>query len=169
MEQKKYWVQRHPIWTAIIVIIGLPMLISAIGDSTDVGSNINTPSNQSAVSAAPEPVKEKVVIPVEIISSKITEDSIGTPILHVTVKNNSKKTIDAMTIMTSFTNNYDEPVGKWGIKEKDYFAGLVQDEIAPNEIYSSEWNLAVYDTATKATGTEVYKVHFTDGETLQVE
>lgn len=169
--KNKNWFKKHPVLSVLLLLFGIPMLIGFISAATN--NTTSTVSNNNAVTAknepVAEPVKEKVIFPVEIISEKIANDSIGTPILKVTVKNTSKKTIDAMTIMTSFLNNYDEPVGKFGARDKDYFAGLIQEKIAPGSTYSSEWNLAVYETATKATGTEIYKVHFTDGTTLSQE
>ena len=169
MEPKKNWFKRHPVLTVLLLLFGIPMLIGFISAATtDTTSTVTTNSNTVATTKS-EPVKEKVVMPIEIVSSKIINDSVGTPILHVTIKNTSKKTIDAMTVITYFLNNFDEPVGKWGQKSADPFAGILQEKIAPNGTYSSEWNLAVYDTATKATGTEIYKVHFTDGTTLSQE
>jgi len=167
MEPKKNWFRRHIYLTVFLVLFGIPIMIGIIGSTSSNTST--TPSNSSAAATPTEPVKEKVIIPVEITSTKIVRDSVGTPILNVTVKNTSKKTIDALTVLTYFANNYDEPVGKWGAKSSDPFAGIIQQKILPNGTFSSEWNLAVYDTATKATGTQIYKVHFTDGSTLSLE
>lgn len=115
-----------------------------------------------------KPIVQGVVFPIEITSSKIENNSVGTPILYITVKNTGKKTIDAVTTMSYFFNNFDDPVGEWGAKESSPFAGIIQEKIAPNGTYSAQYNLAVYDTATKVKA-EIYKVHFTDGTTISQE
>lgn len=165
METKKSWIKRHPILTVLLVLFAIPFIggmISAM--SGDTKPSTSQPNQQ----AQQEPVKKEVIFPVEIVSSKITKDSIGTPILNLTIKNTSKKTIDALEIDANFFDNFNEPAGKFGVGDNSIIA-TSQEKIAPGETMTRSWNLAVYDSATKVDGVKIKRLHFTDGETISAE
>lgn len=154
------WFSRHPFWTACLLFIVLMMIVSVSSGGSDK-------TNQSSGNAtASSEVVKKEITQAEIVSSKITKDSIGTPILNISIKNNSKKTIDAVDTESYFFNNYDEPIGKWGSKNEEAFNGGAQEKIAPNSVKSFQWNLAVYENATKVKNSRITRIHFTDGETV---
>jgi hypothetical protein len=164
------WFARHPFITVFII---LPILISLIISATNDNKTTNRSQSQTIDngSAQNQLAKKEVSkqTEAEITSSKITQDSIGTPILNVTIKNKSKKTIDATDIEAYFLNNYNEPIGKFNLKKEDAFNGTVQEKIAPNGAHSAQWNLAVYDNATKIKSIRITRVHFADGETITAE
>lgn len=164
MEKKKSWFRRHIILTVLLALFGIPIIAGII--SGIVGGT--TPTNTQANQVQPEPIKKEVIFPVDIVSSKITKDSIGTPILNLTVKNTSKKTIDALEIDANFFDNFNEPAGKFGVGDNSIIA-TSQEKIAPGETVTRSWNLAVYDSATKVDGVKIKRLHFTDGSTLSNE
>ncbi|MFA6475660.1 MAG: hypothetical protein WCV88_05720 [Patescibacteria group bacterium] len=100
---------------------------------------------------------------VEVLSSTIEFDSIGTPELVVKLKNNAGQAVDAVTVESYFLNNYDEPIGQWNSKSREAYRGIIQDRIASGATYTATFNLAVYDLATKVDSTTVVKVHYEDG------
>ena len=105
---------------------------------------------------------------VEILSTYIEMDSIGTPNLVVKLKNNAGQAVDAVTIETYFFNNYDEPIGKWNSHSAEPFYGIIQKRIESGATYTTQFNLAVYDLATKAEPATVYSVHYVDGSSYSL-
>lgn len=164
MEPKKNWFRRHIVLTVLMILFGIPFLMGIISGIAGT-SNKNSQSNNQNAQANVEQPKPKVVFPIEIVSSKITKDSIGTPILSLSIKNTGKKIIDAIEIDALFYDNFNEPAGKFGTGDNSIIA-TSQEKINPGETITREWNLAVYDSATKVDGVAVKRVHFTDGETL---
>lgn len=162
------WFARHPIKTIVVIIPLTILIISSIisSSSSDIKNSTSPNTNQDEQAKKEEPKK---ITQAEVVSSKITQDTIGTPILNVTIKNKSNKTIDAVNVEAYFLNNYDEPIGKWNVKIEEPFGGTIQEKITPNGTYTAQWNLAVYDNATKVKSTRIMKVHFTDGETVSIE
>lgn len=101
-----------------------------------------------------------------IVSTSIYPDSIGTPNLKITFNNNLEKTIDGIEVMMNFTNNFDEPVGKWDRNVEEPFIAQAQETITPGSTKSVYWNLAVYESATNVTNIQVIRISFTDGTEL---
>jgi hypothetical protein len=163
MEPKKNWFRRHIYLTAFLIIFGIPIIIGTLSSATTNTSSINYQEESK-----PVPIKEKVVFPVEIVSSKIVDDSIGTPNLYITVKNTSNKTIDALEVDAYLFDNFDEPAGEFG-RGSNLIIGTYQEKIAPGASYTGQWNLAVYEMATKVKDLKVRRVHFTDGTLLADE
>ena len=102
-----------------------------------------------------------------VVSTSIYQDSIGTPNLRMTLKNTSEKTIDGIEVMMGFTNNFDEPVAKWNQGSTSLFIAQSQETIAPGTTSTGSWNLAAYESATKVTNVRVYRVHYSDGTTME--
>lgn len=102
-----------------------------------------------------------------VVSTSIYQDSIGTPNLKMVLKNTSEKTIDGIEVMMGFTNNFDEPVAKWKQGNTSLFIAQTQETIAPGETRTGSWNLAAYEAATKVTNVRVYRVHYSDGTTME--
>lgn len=100
---------------------------------------------------------------VEILSTSIEMDSIGNPNLVVKLKNNAGQAVDAVTLETYLLNNFDEPIGEWNVKTHEPFRGILQEKIESGATYTANFNLAVYDQATKVDTTAVVKVHYIDG------
>lgn len=163
------WFIRHKLITTFIIFpIALTIIISAFND-LDKNKPVenNTPnSNQVQTETKKEP---KVITEVQISSSKITKDSIGTPILNVYFVNKTDKTVDGIDIEAYFLNNFDEPVGQFGMKRDEAFDGSIQEKIAPNGTYGAEWNLAVYEQTTKIKSIRITRVHFTDGTMIEAD
>ncbi len=102
-----------------------------------------------------------------VISTSIYSDSIGTPNLKMALKNTSELTIDGIEVMMGFTNNFDEPVAKWNQGSTSLFVAQSQKTITPGETWTGSWNLAAYESATKVTDVRVYRVHYSDGTTME--
>ncbi len=102
-----------------------------------------------------------------VVSTSIYQDSIGTPNLKMVLKNTSEKTIDGIEVMMSFTNNFDEPVTKFNQRSTSLFIAQSQETIAPGKSSTGSWNLAAYESATKVTNVRAYRVHYSDGSTME--
>ncbi|MBI5071835.1 hypothetical protein HZB93_03025 [Candidatus Falkowbacteria bacterium] len=153
--KKPNWFSRHKILTGIGILV---VVFTFIGSLTDK-SPTTSPSAEI-----------KVIVTdfskLEITQSKIVEDSIGTPIFHVTLKNNFDKAIDAVELEAYFYNNFDEPVGEWDRKVEEPFQGRLQEKINSGALYPAEFNLALYDSATKVKNVKILRIHFVDGTEL---
>jgi len=165
--KKKNWFKRHPVWSVLIVLIGIPFLIGEISYISDLASPKTEVKNGATVASTSQPIDQKVIFPVDFTSSSVTTDSVGYPVFNVTIKNKSKKTIDAIEVTAKFTNNFGDLVGEYGQASQTLFKGSSQDKVAPGASSNSSWSIIGYSGATKVTELEVYRVHFTDGETLQ--
>ncbi|MFH0892788.1 MAG: hypothetical protein V1867_08535 [Candidatus Falkowbacteria bacterium] len=163
------WFARHPLITIFVILpILISMISAAINDSQTTSPNGANSQDQAAVMKNQEEIKNKIK-QIEIASSKIEEDSIGTPNLIATFKNNSDRAVDAVTLEAYFLNNYNEPVSEWNSKSDKPFYGTIQEKINPGGSHSSQWNLAVYDHATKIKSIRIIRVHFVGGEELSIE
>lgn len=101
------------------------------------------------------------------LTHSIAKNSIGTPELHVSVKNGTDRTIDGLELHTSFQNNFGEPVGKWGSAQESVFSGQSQEIIRPGKVVTLEWNLTLYEATTKAAPPIIDRIHFSDGTTIE--
>ena len=102
-----------------------------------------------------------------VVSTSIYSDSIGTPNLKMTLKNTSELTIDGIEVMMGFTNNFDEPVTRLNQGSTSLYIAQSQETIVPGETWTGSWNLALYESATKITNVRVYRVHYSDGTTME--
>lgn len=167
------WFMRHKIIsTLLFVFIGIPML-AAFWDAalSDISSNNNNgqPKSEAASdeAVAKQEADARKFDQIVITDSSIKEDIIGTPEWHVTIKNNTDKTIDGVIVQGFFKNNFDEPVGQFNSKSAEAFRGQIQETIKPGASFPAVYNLAVYDSTTKVENISVVKVHFTDGSTIE--
>ena len=102
-----------------------------------------------------------------VASKSIENNIIGTPELHITVKNTSDKAIDGIEIWASFYNNFDEPAGEWGDSSDNTLLVRSQQVIEAGDSKTLYWNLAAYESATRVTNVRVYRVHYSDGTTME--
>lgn len=102
-----------------------------------------------------------------VVSTSIYSDSIGTPNLKMTLKNTSELTIDGIEVMMNFANNFDEPVTRLNQGNTSLYIAQSQETIVPGETWTGSWNLALYESATKITNVRVYRVHYSDGTTME--
>lgn len=157
------WVARHPVLSVLIVIILIPFFIAASKDTNksrnSTGNQINSEINSSTA---------KALSSLTIVSSKITNNVIGTPELHVTVKNISDKTVDAFKVAVDLYNNFDQPISEFNSNRNKSFVGISQDVIKPGANNQSVFNLAVFDQATKLKNPRIIQVHFTDGTSAEL-
>jgi len=162
------WFGRHPLITIFVILpVLISMISAALSDPQTAPSGVNN-QDRAAATKKQEDTQSKIK-QIEIVSSKIEEDSIGTPNLIATFKNNSDRAVDAVTLEAYFLNNYDEPVSEWNSKSDKPFYGTIQEKINPGGSHSSQWNLAVYDHATKIKSIRIIRVHFVDGEELNID
>lgn len=178
------WFVRHPVWTVILVIVIVPIFASALSDTKKVHNNTAqiTSAPQSSTgtlstdeikiiggSANANDIAKRTLDSLSITSVKIVENSIGTPELYITVKNNGTKTIDAFTFAADLYNNFDEQLGEWNRGSNEPYLGLSQDVIQPGATNQGRYNLTLYDQATKAKNPRIIKVHFTDGTGAELD
>jgi hypothetical protein len=166
------WFMRHKLITIFIIFpIALTMIVSALSDLDESKKGNDTTQVSVTNTQTQSEVKKepRVITEVEISSSKITKDSIGTPILNVYFNNKTDKTVDGIDIEAYFLNNFDEPVGQFGAKKEEAFDGSIQEKIKPQGTFGSEWNLAVYEHTTKIKSVRITRVHFTDGTMIEAD
>lgn len=114
-----------------------------------------------------EEIKNKIK-DIEVTSTKIEKDILGTPNLVVSLKNNTAKIIDGINIEARFLNNFNEEVKGMDFDNKP-FGGTSQKAINPAETVKLEWMLVFYDGATKVEDFKITRIHFTDGEDWNIE
>jgi hypothetical protein len=108
----------------------------------------------------PPPEAPPVLVP---LRSRVRENSIGTPELQVTVRNETDDTIDAFRFMATCFNEFDElQLGR--IRRQTEFHGYSDDTVRPHQERSLGW-WALYDFPLCSRATIVItEVHFTSGE-----
>lgn len=170
---KTSWISTHKTLVTVGSLIVLVIIAASSGGdktaSTDQKQTSTTPATTDssgqtqATPAIDTQIKTTEPSPLEVIKTSVSEDTIGTPIANVTVKNTSQKTIDAFKVTIKTFNNFGEPVK--GFLTDNSYDGISQDEkVLPNATSDASWTLYNYDT-TKKIEAEVYQVHFTDGST----
>jgi len=173
------WPSRHPIlatFAALFLITMFVNLVSGEKSSSDTTAPQET-SGQSAGQTAAQAEADKsraeqaqLLKDIEVVSASIGSDIIGTSELRVKLRNKTDKTIDAVDIEAYFFNNYDEPVGEWGLRKAEAYGGTIQREtIRPGATYDAVFNLAVYQGVTKVKNVKVTRAHFTDGTEASIE
>ncbi len=161
------WFMKHKIITIFVIFpIVLTMFVSAFNDLDDAKNEDNNTGSNNTIQSEVK-IEPKTITEIEISSSKITKDSIGTPILNVSFLNKTDKTVDGVDIEAYFLNNFDEPVGQFGMKREEAFGGSIQEKINPKGTYTAQWNLAVYEQTTKIKSIKITRVHFTDGTIVE--
>ncbi len=126
---------------ALLVVLIWFFLVVIIAVSVDSGSE-STNNNENI-----ENVQLEQQIGLRITDAYITEDFIGQNQIHLSVKNDSEYTIDALDFKVESYNNYNEKLSNWGI---DSFT-KEDCSIVPNGTWSSgdtAWTLPFVNTAT---------------------
>ncbi len=101
-------------------------------------------------------------IPLKITDKKITYNSIGVPEAHISFKNVSNKTIDALELTIKCYDSYGRVV-KESISNRGAFYAISQSRnIIPGSQQGGTWTLNLFRNTTKV---EVFvtSVHYTDG------
>lgn len=162
--QKLNWFDKHKGWTAVLAIVLLAIIASATGGNKEIANNSNTQpaANNSQSAAQQEPAKPQEPSPLEIVNTSVSEDSIGTPVANVTVRNTSAKEMDGVKLLIKTFNNFGEPAN--GFLTDNNYKGISQEKIAPGKTTTLSWPLYNYDTASKIEAS-VYQIHFSDGTT----
>ncbi len=166
------WEKRKtPITFAILVILVFVALgsgqykeVTTKNSSATLGSSptVSGSSDQALVVT-----KVQEASPLEVVSTSVTSDSIGTPKANVTVKNISTKIVDAYKVHIKTFNSFGEPAN--GFLTNNNYDGISQDiKVAPGKTDSSSWALYNYDTTRKIEAAP-YQVHFTDGTTWEAK
>jgi Zn-dependent protease with chaperone function len=159
--------------TIVILIVLIIAAISAGQRSKGVGNNPLTsapqvekgnanPNSNINSKTANVPAAPQEPSPLIITKTGVSEDSIGTPVAEISVRNDSKKTIDAFKVHIKTFDAFGDPVN--GFLSDNNYNGISQDAIAPGATENDQWKLYNFDT-TKKISAEVYQIHFTDGTT----
>jgi hypothetical protein len=104
--------------------------------------------------------KSKVICPIKVLKSKIIEDEYGSKSISVSVKNISRKTIDAVSLSWILRNNFGDMVNDHDEN------GISQHKLKPGKSGSYEWDL--YRTTATKCAVFITKVHFTDDSKWQL-
>jgi len=114
----------------------------------------------------PAPKKEAVAPPVTLDHINVEPNMIGENTVHLSIRNDSQKTIDAYKVRIYVKDNYDKTVK--GFSTEDYFSGISQDTIEPGSYgpAGKVWTLHGYDNGRKFT-LRLMSIHFTDGSTWE--
>ncbi|MCF7820353.1 MAG: hypothetical protein K9M44_02690 [Candidatus Pacebacteria bacterium] len=161
-------------WSFWLGIIILAVIAVSVSGNNTVENNLNSSEDinndsqtvevvDEIVDNEKEEIRQKIEEGIEVVSTKIEEDILGTPNLIVSLKNNTDKTIDGINIEARFLNNFNESVS--GLEFDDEpFGGTSQELIESGEVVEFQWMLVFYDGATKIDSFEITRVHFSDGE-----
>ncbi len=106
---------------------------------------------------------EKSAFPVKITKQWVTQNSIGVPIVNLTILNNSGKDIDGLKVRVEGINNFSELV-KEDITGNEFFYGYSQELFKKGTSETYPWTMNLFESV-KATWSSVYELHFTDGST----
>jgi len=107
--------------------------------------------------------------PLEITASYIRRNSIGTPELSVSCKNNSDKTIDAFTVSFYCYDNFNNPVNKYGYGG-NALPAIAQVKISSGGTHDGNyywWTAYGYENTTKYKA-YITEIHFTDNTTWEM-
>jgi uncharacterized membrane-anchored protein YhcB (DUF1043 family) len=159
-------------WVGIFILI---LIATTISGNKEVNNDLNLSDNldnnnqiEEVVDNEKEEIKKRIEENIEVLSTKIEEDIMGTPNLVVSLRNNTDKTIDGINIESRFSNNFNEPVK--GLEFDDEpFGGTSQQIIEAGETFEFQWMLVFYDGATKVDNFKITRVHFDDGEDWNLE
>lgn len=176
IKKKEYYKKQSKKRTRLILVLVtffvLYLIYNALANS-EPAQRLREAQQKAAQEAAAQrqEAKEKAreeIQKIELVSYSIDFDSIGTPHLKVKIKNNSDRAVDAVTFGAFFVDNYGEPVGEFHSKSYDRFGGVFQETIQPGKTTSGDWNLAVYDNATKVDSIAIEKIHYVEGDTYEL-
>jgi len=98
---------------------------------------------------------------IEVTRQWVTQNSIGVPVVNLTLSNSTGKDIDGVRVRTVGVNNFGEFVRN-SISGDDEFIGYSQDVIKNQSSSTVSWTLNLFDSVT-STSTSIYELHFTDG------
>jgi len=99
--------------------------------------------------------------PVAVISGEITIDSANVKYLDMSVRNVSKKSIDAYQVQVLCYDRYGKPVRHY-VYRTNIFKGQSQTVISPDGYDSSSWYLHGFDLVSEAR-IRIISVHYQDG------
>lgn len=114
--------------------------------------------------AADKRAHEEAIKPsVTLDSVTVTPNVIDEPQVHLTLTNNSGKTIDAFKVRIYAYDNYGTQLKEFGYGD-DYFSGISQDTIPAGAVTDNNrsWTLHGFDTGRRFV-VRLMSLHFTDG------
>ena len=158
------WWRKHPIISLFIAITFLWGLMGWLQNS-DPQYQAQQVEQETQKNAQMEANKE-VLSKVEVVSKKVY-DSYGFTHLWVKIKNNTWKDIDALELLATFKNNFGEPV-KEKISNDEGFKWRFQELIKSWKTIDLEVQLSLFDGATTVDQLSIYRVHFTDWTTVEM-
>lgn len=163
------WYKKHPLFTFILVSIFLAWFFQALNEpSPQEKVEIKKQQEIENTQKAEQNKKNKEILSkVEILDKKIV-DRYGFAHLSVKVKNNTWKDIDGLELKSSFKNNFWENVFA-NISRDKYFYWISQELLKNQKNTTFEWQLSLFDHATTIDEFEIYKIHFTSWETINID
>ena len=173
-DKKKDFFSKTKGWAFVLAILILVIAssTSSADKKADTNSNkdnvskeVSNNNENTQIDQKKKETEDKLKL-LEITSSKIEEDSIGMSNLVVSVKNNTEKIVDAITVKADLFNNFDEPANGF---TDNKFSGMSQEKINPGATGSFQWSVYEYNGATKVKNIIIDRAHFTDGEDLSIE
>lgn len=108
--------------------------------------------------------EEAIKPPVTLNSITVTPNVIGEPKVHLTLTNNSGKTIDALKVHIYAYDNYGTQLSQFGYGD-DYFSGISQDPIPAGTTTEGNgrfWTLHGFDSGRRFV-VRLMSLHFSDG------
>lgn len=108
--------------------------------------------------------EEAIKPPVTLDSITVTPNAIGEPKVHLTLTNNSGKTIDALKVRIYAYDNYGTQLSQFGYGD-DYFSGISQDPVPAGTTTEGNgrfWTLHGFDSGRRFV-VRLMSLHFSDG------
>ncbi len=108
-------------------------------------------------------------IPIKILESSISYNSIGTPEISLKIKNLSSKTIKAYEMVLYCYDDFNRPVNRF-LGKSNRFDGISQDnELVSGDTQVDTWTLSLYDLTTQVKNIKITYIAFTDGSTWKAK
>jgi putative transposon-encoded protein len=102
--------------------------------------------------------------------AKLTEriNAIGTPEIKITVKNNTKQTIDAFSFVVECKDIYGESIRAFDFGDEDA-AFLIEEKIKPGKTSKKNMYCTLYGYERASIySVAIYKYHTTNGDTIEI-
>lgn len=173
------WFSRHPILSVILIIFIIWMFASnSVEKQANENKIIDSAIKQNLINSWVQVnidkleeqvrIKNKEILNKILIVSQNIVDKYWFAHLRITLKNNTWREIDALEIKASFKDNFNKPVLA-SISWDSYFIWIIQEKIWSKN-YTAEWQLSLFQNATKINELKITKIHFIDkDETIESE
>ncbi len=164
------WFSRHPIISIILIlwlIWSLSSWLSWAYTSKWTNSpidSINSQKQEESRLAAEKKAHDQEMLNKIVLVKKSVVDKYWFAHLNIVVRNDLWVDIDWLKVKASFTDNFDKDILA-SISQDIYFRWISQEVLPAWKQETYEWQLSLFDNATKIKDIIIYQVHTKDWNT----